>query len=125
MAGKRRSVSYYNSIKVCRREWKASTPDFCMYCLKPFPDLKLQVHEIERRSHAHNKWWPESGCNGLKLCERCHAGEFSTMPHAKQLAVKLIQDPECFDLGEWLSIKPRPPEYVTLREVLEYVKGLV
>ena len=96
-----------------------------MYCLRPFPEIKLEVHEIDRKSQCPNAWWPISGCNGLKLCTECHSDEFATMPHAKQLAVKLIQDPGCFDLKEWLSVKPRAPNYVTMEEIMGYVKELL
>jgi hypothetical protein len=123
---KRRAVSYYNSIKVCRREWKHSRPRRCMSCMEVFPWDRLEVHEIERRSMASNKWWPitDEGrhCNGLLLCRECHSGQFATMPHAKQLALKAVMDPENYDLQAWLDIKPRPSTYATQEEVDEYMK---
>jgi len=125
MAKKRRAVSYYNSIKVARREWKADLPEQCMSCLRKMPDNKLETHEIERKSHLHNRWWPESGCNGLKLCHECHAGPFATMEHSRQLTFKLIHDPDHFDLQEWLSLKPRPWSYCTMSEIMEHVKDLL
>ena len=111
-----KSRNYYASIKRSRDEWKNSLPQKCMWCgMSGF----MEIHEIERRSHAHNKWWPESGCNGLLLDGECHAGPFAAMPHVRQSAVKLLRDPERFDLNEWLSVGGRLSSYVTLREVVE------
>ena len=113
----RRSVGYYNSIKVYRREWKAKHPQKCMYCGDDKNPLKLEIHEIERRSQATNKWWPIDGCNGLLLCNHCHQTYFSSMPHVKQLAVKKKMDPVHYNLRMWLRIRPRPLTYVTEYEV--------
>lgn len=119
----RRSVNYYNSIKVERKEWKHEQPEKCCFCLKPERYIKLEVHEIERRSAAPNNWGHR--CNYLLLCRRCHSEEFDTMPHKTQLAVKLIQDPSNFDLKEWLAIRPRPSSYVTMEEVMKEVEELI
>lgn len=100
-----------------------------MYCKCERPPIKLDVHEIERKSHATNRWWKITDhgkhVNGLKLCRTCHMEHFDTMLHAKQLAIKLIEDPDNFDLDAWLSIKPRPSTYVTMSEIMEYVKELI
>jgi hypothetical protein len=80
----------------------------------------LETHEIERRSQAtHGRW--EHVCNYLLLCRQCHAGEFSAMPHARQLAYKLHWDPQCYNLQEWLRLKDpelNAPKRVTTFEVL-------
>jgi hypothetical protein len=123
MAKKRRAVSYYNSIKVDRREWKAEQKEQCCYCLAKIPYDRLEIHEIERKSQAPNRWGLE--CNYLLLCRTCHAGPFATMPHAKQLAVKLIQNPNDFDLKEWLTIRPRPWSYCTMAEVVQEMRDLL
>lgn len=125
IAKKRKSVSYYNSIKVIRREWKHSMKRRCMLCLRVLPWEKLEIHEIDRRSQLPNKWWPENGCNGLLTCRQCHMERLDSMPHAEQLAYKLVQDPENFNLAAWLSQKPRGPEYVTMAEVMEHVRELI
>lgn len=130
---KRRSVSYYNSIKVYRREWRAKQVQRCMLCLDARKPEKLQVHEIDRKSQAPNNWWPLededgndiNGCNGILTCGLCHATKLDTMPHAKQLAIKLISDPDHFNLKAWLSIKPRPSSYVTMEEVMEEVRKMM
>lgn len=49
------------------------------------------------------------------------------MPHAQQLAYKLIADPECFDLDAWLRLgdpELRAPNRVTMDEVEEWVSRL-
>jgi hypothetical protein len=125
MAKKRKSVSYYNSIKVIRNEWKQSMPERCMWCEGSFPRIKLEVHEMERKSHARNRWWPEDACNGLVLCPHCHSEYFATMPHAKQLAVKLLEDPNHFNLQGWLEVGGRPDSYVTMEDIVEEVKELL
>ena len=96
-----------------------------MFCGVREPDAwpGLEVHEIERKSHAPKSWG--NTANYLLLCQRCHAGVFATMPHAKQLAVKLIKDFEHFDLYEWLRIRDpelRAPERVTMDEVLSHLR---
>lgn len=45
------------------------------------------------------------------------------MPHAQQLAFKMLRDPEHYDLEEWLRIRDpelRAPERVTQQEVDDY-----
>ena len=84
------------------------------------------MHEIERRSAAPNNWWHP--CNALLLCNRCHSGVFAAMPHAAQLAVKLVADPDDFDLNEWLLIKDpagRAPNRVTWPDIAAYLEARV
>ena len=94
---------YYLSIRDERDAWKKSMPQFCMWCGRANEWPGLQIHEICRRSWASRSW----GCtsNYLQLCESCHAGLFSTMPLARQLAVKKIKDPLHYDLEKWLTIR--------------------
>jgi hypothetical protein len=50
------------------------------------------------------------------------------MPHAAQLAVKLVADPEDFDLNEWLLIKDpagRAPNRVTWPDIAAYLEARV
>lgn len=128
MSKSSRAKNYYNSIKAERKKWKLSQPEQCCWCLAKVPYERLEVHEIDRRSQLPNKWWPLSGSNGLLLCHDCHHGVFDNrekMPHAKQLAIKLLHDSNRFDLREWLSLKPRGPEYVTMAEVMYWVREIL
>jgi len=116
---------YYELIKEEREEWRAAMPDQCMYCgtleVNAWPGL--DVHEIERKSQAPNNWGEL--CNYLKICRRCHDGPFRDMDHDKQLAVKLIKDPENFDLWEWLRLrdpKLTAPDRVTLDDVVRHLR---
>lgn len=94
---------YYLSIAVERMAWKISMPQVCMWCGKISKWPGLQVHEMCRRSQASRSWGHP--CNYLLLDEECHAGLFSVMPLARQLAVKKIKDPLNYDLEKWLEIR--------------------
>ena len=116
------AAEYYRSVKDDRQAWRDSTPAICMHCCNPEDWNGLQTHEIERRSQAQRTWGHR--CNYLLLCERCHAGPFAAMPHSQQLAIKLIRDPNYFDLKEWLRLKDpelKAPERVTLSEVVAHL----
>ena len=112
---------YYQSIKDVREQWREQQEQRCMYCLVlrgPF-----EVHEIERRSQATRSWG--SPCNYLLLCNYCHGTTFAAMPHHRQLAVKLVSDPDEFDLQGWLAIKDPhcdAPLRVTLADVVKNLK---
>ena len=114
---------YERLIAAARQLWRLSRDPFCMGCGKPGAmegHWRLQVHEIERRSHARNRWGIEA--NYLLLHPECHADAFASMSHTEQLAHKLICDPECFDLAAWLCIdNTKSPLRITLEEVLREV----
>lgn len=106
-------------------EWKESIfPQQCWICgFSPWmrPGL-LQVHHIERRSHATVR--QDHACNYFLTCNRgCHETKLNTIgntSHAMQLAYKLKHDPEHFDLEAWLRLRDpdlKAPDRVTLREV--------
>ena len=110
---------YADSVRDERREW-LSQWDACMYCGKRGP---LECHEIERRSHAKDRWWHP--CGALALCGPCHQGPFAAMDHARQLAVKFCAADGSFDLAEWLLIGDptgRAPHRVTLAEIAGYLE---
>ena len=94
-----------------------------MWCGEDAPLYGLQIHEIERRSHAAFRWGVR--CNYLLACQPCHMGPLDYAPHEQQLACKLLCDPDHFDLEEWLRIRDpelRAPERVTLRDVVRYLR---
>lgn len=116
-------MDYYLTVRDDRELWRKQTPDACMYCGQMNVHFPLEIHEIERKSHAPERWGVRS--NYLKLCRYCHSHEFAAMPHAKQLAVKLCRDIDNFDLDEWLRIRDpelRAPERVTLQDVVQYLR---
>lgn len=101
-----------------REQWRMEQSQVCMYCGGNKSYLPLQVHEIERRSQCPTRW--DNRVNFLLLCSVCHSGPFATMPHADQLAVKMVADPENYDLESWLRLKDpqlRAPNRVTQVEV--------
>lgn len=84
------------------------------------------VHEIERRSHAPWRW--ADVCNYLFVCEECHQGELATMPHARQLAIKQMEDEENYNLKDWLRVRDpdlKAPERVTQEEVNEFCRLII
>lgn len=109
---------YRNAVESDRELWKLSQILVCMCCGVCPNWPPLAVHEIERRGQAPNRWGHP--CNYLLVCQKCHSGPFATMPHAKQLAYKLIADPSCYDLRRWLRIRDDAllaPNRVTQNEV--------
>lgn len=117
---------YFKSISEDRTLWR-SRFSRCMWC--GACDI-LEVHEISRRSAASRAWGVRS--NYLLLCgsmspNRCHEEHFSTMPAARQLAVKFLQDRLHFNLEEWLRIEDpelRAPHRVTQEEILDEALSL-
>lgn len=110
---------YYESIKDDRNEWRDSVSQSCMGCGW---QAMLQIHEMERRSHASGRWGDRS--NYLLLCQRCHDGAFATMSHARQLAHKLLCDTKHFDLQAWLMLRDpdlQAPERVTMRDIAAHL----
>jgi hypothetical protein len=94
-----------------------------MYCQQGPDWLPLQVHEIERKSQAPKRWGSRS--NYLLLCQNCHAGPFANMDHPAQLSVKLLRDPDHFNLPEWLMLRDpelRAPLRVRMRDVVQYLR---
>lgn len=84
--------------------------------------VALEIHEIERRSHAPSRW--AHRCNYLLSCGPCHSDRLATMPHATQLAYKLLADPEHYHLNTWLRLRDealRAPNRVTQEEVNQAV----
>lgn len=120
-----RAEEYLDLVMDDRENWRLEHPQLCMSCGGSSSWPPLAVHEIERRSHAIKCWGHR--CNYLLICQACHAGPFACMPHARQLAFKLIADPAHFDLDAWLRLKDpelHAPERVTMREVRGWVSRL-
>ena len=95
---------YYDLINADRERWRDEVPDDCMRCGQAERQYVLDIHEIERKAQAPKRWWPVSGCNGLKLCRPCHK-IVGMWGHSQQLALKMIADPNHYDLKEWHLIR--------------------
>lgn len=112
-----RSVRMTDDERRERVAWAVETAhrlrNRCMGCRGAWQH-GLQVHEIERRSHAPTRW--AQPCNYLLLCPVCHGTDFATMCHARQLAHKLYWDAGHFDLQTWLRI--RDPELMAPNRIL-------
>ena len=60
----------------------------------------------------------------LAVCRMCHdqLSDKNMWPVARQLAVKLVKDPEWFDPVVVNILRGRDPEAITLVEIAEYLK---
>lgn len=118
------STAYSRRVNDDREAWRSSMLLECMYCGRAeLGSAWLEVHEMERKGQAAGRWGTR--CNYLLLCPFCHDKHFANMDHSRQLAVKLINDPEHFDLDEWLLIYDptlRAPERVTLGDIMEHLQ---
>ena len=106
-------------------EWRLTQFPACMLCGATAGAFPLAVHEIERRGHSPTRW--ANVANYLTCCVNCHEGPLATMPHAEQLAWKMLRDPDCYDLEAWLRIKDpemRAPHRVTQAEVDNFIRKL-
>jgi len=114
---------YYLTNRVARIEWRLDQVQRCMLCEWHEGQVSdhmrwLEVHEIERRSHAPTRW--AHPCNYLLVCNMCHMDMIPLMDHAQQLAVKWQKDPVCFDLDAWLRLRDpdlKAPMRVTAEDV--------
>ncbi len=82
---------------VCGHDWSKSNAQF----------RRAQTHHIERKSHCYPEY-AHVECNLFTSCEQCHMGPLATMSHALQLAHKLKNDPENFNLQMWLHCRDGP-----------------
>jgi hypothetical protein len=84
-----------------RLDWRESQKPVCWICGST---RGLQVHHIEYRSAAPRRY--DVPWNLFLTCLKCHAtihGEGWVKPRV--LAMKMIHDPENYDLAKWLLIK--------------------
>ena len=80
-----------------------------------------QTHHIQRRSSCY-PGWHDVECNLFAACQHCHETLLAAMPHARQLALKKINDPRHYDLELWHHCRDGPElksaERVTDNDVL-------
>ena len=106
---------YYLKNRHDRQAWKKEQIQACWWCGRG--DCDLEIHEPCRKSQAPGKWAHRS--NYALLCHKCHESHFAAMPLPLQLWVKLQRDKKDFSLEEWLKIRNRGPEEVTMKDILE------
>lgn len=84
-----------------------------------------QCHEISRgpardASLSRRETW-------LGVCSTCHdlLDDYSQYPIERQLAIKLLVDPEWFDIRAVNELRGRAPDAITLPEVVDYLREMV
>lgn len=82
----------------------------------------LYVHEIARGAHRAEAIKHRACC--LVVCHDCNCGplcDYSKWPLERQLALKLITDPDHFDLALFNSVRGRAATAITLRDVVPFL----
>ena len=111
---------YYLKVRHDRQAWRRKQVESCMFCGSG--EGPFDTHEIARKSCCPGRWGHR--CNyilagsALSPCN-CHERVFATMPLASQLWIKLKRNPDDFSLEEWIKIRDRGPEEVTMADILE------
>lgn len=100
---------------------KAYKAEFLMChrcCKRPATD----THEIARGTHKAAAM--KEPCTWLALCRTDHdeMGDYSIWPVARQLALKLVADPNRFDLKKFNKLRGRNERAITLDEVTQYLE---
>lgn len=106
------------------REAKPLRDDFrqmftmCQCCCKR---VASDVHEICRGSHREAALKERAAW--LCLCRVCHdeLDDYSQWPITRQLALKLVGDPEFFDLATVNTLRGRDENAITLAEVAKWL----
>ena len=107
-----------NQTCSAERERYLRTAVLCDVCGRVEPK---DVHEIAR-GPARNKAVTER-CTWLAVCRACHEDldDYKTWTLARQLAVKLVVDPEFFDLDKFNALRGRSSRAITLVDVADYL----
>jgi hypothetical protein len=91
----------------------------CMLCSKR---KATDVHEIVTR--AKSDLAVENRCTWLCLCRTCHdreVADYGRYPVSRQLALKLVADPEAFDLAKVNELRGNDPNEFTLADVVRWL----
>lgn len=102
-----------------RREFRAEFR-ICMLCNKR---KAVDVHEIVTRAKSGKS--VEHRCSWLCLCRTCHDDEvsdYSRYPISRQLALKLVADPEAFDLKQINKLRGNDANEFTMGDVAKWLK---
>ena len=103
------------AVKVRRETWLRLHP-LCWFCdLNP----STGVHEIG--TEGNRRAFLDEPCSWGAACSRCNCDELTNYrkwPIIRQLAMKLIYDPENVDLERYNRIRHRGPRAITMAELL-------
>jgi len=101
-----------------RKAWREAQKH-CWLCgtlaINTWPP-KIECHEIARGVHREEA--VEESCCWIATCQRCHEAHLDSMPIARQLALKKINDPENYDRVGVNRMRNRADEAVTEGEVM-------
>ena len=80
------------------------------------------MHEIARGSHREAAFVDPA--TWLVLCRNCHEklGDYRLWPIARQLALKLVADPQRFDLAKINSIRGRSEGAIDMADIASYLE---
>ena len=82
----------------------------------------LETHDIARGQNRDKA--KSERCNLVRACQRCHQGRLDGMPVARQLAIKLLSDPDGYDLVRVNRLRNRADSAITDGEVLMEIHEL-
>lgn len=105
--------------KISRDSFRAEFR-ICMLCNKR---KASDVHEIVTRAKSEKS--VEHRCTWLCLCRTCHdeqVSDYSKYPISRQLALKLISDPEAFDLAKVCELRGNAPNEFTMADVVKHLR---
>lgn len=108
-----------NATSQPRKTFKAEFR-MCMLCTKR---IATDVHEIVTRAKSSKS--VEHRCAWLCLCRTCHreeVGDYSRYPISRQLALKLVTDPEAFDLDKINELRGNDPNEFTMADVARHLR---
>ena len=119
---------YFPGSQARRHAWVSRIKTVCWVCGHDWGKWTIdqrtyQTHHIQRRSSCYPNWH-DVECNLLACCALCHETRLASMPHAEQLAMKLLNDPLAYNLEMWLHCRDGPvlrsAERVTGEDVLAF-----
>jgi hypothetical protein len=82
----------------------------------------LNVHEIAKGPHRAEALKHRACC--LVVCNQCNCCQlcdYSVWPIERQLALKLLTDPQHFDLDLFNKVRGRAPTAITLLDLVPYL----
>ena len=112
----KKTAAIYRQWAAPRREFVES--GYCCLC----GGSAVDCHEILAGAHRMRAFVER--CCWLRTCRLCH-DKLQTTPTIRQLALKLLSDPECFDLALFHVVWSRPTTAITPAEVLESLRQLL
>lgn len=112
-----KTAALYRTWTPIRQAWLREEPTCCL-CGGPACD----VHELLAGAHRLRAFVER--CCWLRVCRSCH-DLLQHMPKHDQLALKLVTDPQNFDLLRFHEAWGRPPTAITAAEVLSAVRELL